>query len=395
MKINISINNNIMTISQVKKLAVENAREFERVVIEQADDSVSIIFDANYLEYISSTGLRALLNIRKKHDLSVINVSQDVYDIFETTGFCEIIPTKKKRKQINIEGCEVIGTGGTGTIYRIDEETVAKVFNHSFDLPAVEREHDITKNALVSGIPTMIPFDIAECNGQYAIVYELLTGSDYVNIIRKNPGKMSEYIRDYAGFIREMNRVSVSPKIFKSHKETYINLLESCEAKLSEEEYKLFRKLFEAIPEGYGFVHGDCHMKNIMLSDNERLIIDLEGCGYGHYFFELIAICCDYKLPGLSMFKGMKDFVVEMVMGFNKARCLEIWNLFFEEYMGDNDNKRDIDEMCTVYAYLRHTLNAFLNPLLAPDFIIEEMKKYILEAANINFDKYRKLLKQM
>lgn len=385
--------NNVMTISGIEMLTVDNASELERMAIENAGHADRIVFDADNLSYISSAGLRALLKIRKRKELSVINVSQNVYDIFEMTGFHEMMPVKKKRKQIHIDGCEVIGAGGTGTIYRIDRETAAKVFIKNFDLAAVEREHDITRNALVSGIPTMIPFDIAECSGQYAIVYELLDGTNYVDAIKNHPEEMSHYIHGYAGFIREMNRTDVSPDTFKSQKEAYLGLLERCRGKLSEEEYELYKDMLEAIPQGYGFVHGDCHMKNIMICNDDRLIIDLEGCGYGHCFFELIAICCDYKLPGLPMFKGMKDFVVEMVMGFNKAACLDIWNSFFEEYMGSQKNRHDIDEMCTVYAYLRHTLNAYLNPLLAPDFIIDEMKRYIWDAAYGNAEKYREALK--
>ena len=254
----------VMTISHVERLTVDNAAGFESTVFENADDSKRIVFDAKDLAYISSAGLRALLKIKKKYDLTVINASQEIYDIFETTGFHEMIPIKKKRKQIHVDGCEVIGTGGTGTIYRIDRETVAKVFNSNFDLAAVEREHDTTRNALVSGIPSMIPFDIAECDGKYAIVYELLSGRNYVDAIKDNPEKKSDYLCDYAGFLRKMNQTAISPDKFKSHKQTYLDLLFRAKEKLSEEEYRLYRDLFEAIPDEYGFIHGDCHLKNII-----------------------------------------------------------------------------------------------------------------------------------
>ena len=32
-------------------------------------------------------------------------------------------------KEINVNGCEIIGRGGQGTIYRLDEETIVKLYN--------------------------------------------------------------------------------------------------------------------------------------------------------------------------------------------------------------------------------------------------------------------------
>ena len=62
-----------------------------------------ILFDAENLEYISSAGLRVLMKVRKSagRKLDIINVSRDVYDIFETTGFTEMFCVKKAYRSIN------------------------------------------------------------------------------------------------------------------------------------------------------------------------------------------------------------------------------------------------------------------------------------------------------
>ncbi|MBR0292948.1 MAG: STAS domain-containing protein [Acidaminococcaceae bacterium] len=53
---------------------------------------VKTLFDADGLEYISSAGLRVLLKLCKeqKARLPVWNVSDEVFVIFDTTGFTEI-----------------------------------------------------------------------------------------------------------------------------------------------------------------------------------------------------------------------------------------------------------------------------------------------------------------
>ena len=56
-----------------------------------------MIFDAKDLEYISSSGLRVLMQVCKKVNSApeIINVSNDVYDIFDVTGFTQLYSVKK------------------------------------------------------------------------------------------------------------------------------------------------------------------------------------------------------------------------------------------------------------------------------------------------------------
>ena len=60
-----------------------------------------IILDAHKLEYISSVGLRVVLKIKKTLDnTEVINASLEVYDIFEMTGFTDILTVKKSLRDL-------------------------------------------------------------------------------------------------------------------------------------------------------------------------------------------------------------------------------------------------------------------------------------------------------
>ena len=90
-----------------------------------------LCLDARKLTYISSAGLRIMIKLRKElgPGLTVCNVSSEVYDIFDTTGMNLIITIRKRMREISIDGCEVIGKGASGTVYRLDEETVVKIYN--------------------------------------------------------------------------------------------------------------------------------------------------------------------------------------------------------------------------------------------------------------------------
>ena len=69
-------------------------------------DNASPRLCADRLEYISSAGLRVLMKLRKKAGkaLPVLNVSPEVFEVFEMTGFTELLDVKKRLREIAVEG---------------------------------------------------------------------------------------------------------------------------------------------------------------------------------------------------------------------------------------------------------------------------------------------------
>ena len=85
---------NVLTIYVSGRVDSANSAEIEAEVkaARAAVPNVPIVIDAEKLEYISSAGLRILLRLRKAEpELSVINVSSEVYDVLEMTGFTDIL----------------------------------------------------------------------------------------------------------------------------------------------------------------------------------------------------------------------------------------------------------------------------------------------------------------
>ena len=124
-------------------------------------DEEEIVLDAADLIYISSAGLRLILRLRKSNpDIKLINVGADVYDIFEMTGFTEMMTVEKAFRVVSVEGCEEIGHGSNGTIYRIDKDNVVKVYKNADALEEIKHEREVAKLALILGIPTAISYDV-------------------------------------------------------------------------------------------------------------------------------------------------------------------------------------------------------------------------------------------
>ena len=173
--------------------AEETQRELLQVMEENPERELEI--DAGGLEYISSAGLRVLMMLARKQGnaLTVRNVSPEVYDILEMTGFTSILNVKKKLREFSVDGCEVVGRGAIGTVYRIDEDTIIKVYELPDSIPMIENEQKRAKQAFLKGIPTAISYDVVKVGDKYGSVFELLRASTYNDLIRdatRRSGKM-------------------------------------------------------------------------------------------------------------------------------------------------------------------------------------------------------------
>ena len=82
-------------ISIVGRLDTTTAPALEKTINNDIGDPKKLIFDVKGLEYISSAGLRVLLSAQKKMQkngsMKVINVGEVVMEVFEMTGFVDIL----------------------------------------------------------------------------------------------------------------------------------------------------------------------------------------------------------------------------------------------------------------------------------------------------------------
>ena len=144
----------------------------------------AVVLDCDKLEYMSSAGLRVLLRLRQKvPDTSLVNVHAELYEILDMTGFTEMMPVKKAYRVVSLEGCELIGQGANGKVYRLDRENILKVYTNTDALPEIQHERELSRAAFVLGVPTAIPYDVVQvAEGGFGSVYELLNARTYVQL---------------------------------------------------------------------------------------------------------------------------------------------------------------------------------------------------------------------
>ena len=99
MNINQTRNGSELTIALVGRLDTTTAPELEAVVKEALEGVETLCFDLEKLEYVSSAGLRVLLQaqkmMNKQGTMKVRNVSEIIMEIFEVTGFTDILTVEQ------------------------------------------------------------------------------------------------------------------------------------------------------------------------------------------------------------------------------------------------------------------------------------------------------------
>ena len=77
------------------RLDTTTAPELEKELKENLDGVTALVIDMAALEYISSAGLRVLLSAQKimgkQGEMKVTHVSKTIMEIFEVTGFSDIL----------------------------------------------------------------------------------------------------------------------------------------------------------------------------------------------------------------------------------------------------------------------------------------------------------------
>lgn len=98
MNINIEKVDNSTIFKLEGRLDTVTAPELEQVINNEGDALKNLVLDFGGINYISSAGLRVLLGTQKKMNtqgsMELINVSEDVMDILEMTGFADILVIK-------------------------------------------------------------------------------------------------------------------------------------------------------------------------------------------------------------------------------------------------------------------------------------------------------------
>lgn len=349
-----AVDQDILTIGLAGHIDSGNASEVESCIneIREGHPAEHIVMDCGNLKYISSAGLRIILRVKKKvKDTRITEVSNEVYEVLEMTGFTELMDVKKAYRVISVEGCEVIGEGANGRVYRIDKDTIVKVYLNPDALPEIQRERELARTAFVKGVPTAIPYDVVRIEGGgYGSVFELLNAQSFINLLKSGEKTLDEIAEMSIELLKIIHSTVVEPGSMPDMKQVALDWASYLKDYLPEAEGQKLYSLIEAVPDDNHLMHGDYHLKNIMLQDGESLLIDMDTLCYGYPVFEFA-----------SMFNAYGGFAetdhnrILKFMGIPYEEAVEFLNKSLKLYFDGADDKkvREVKDKARIIGYAR------------------------------------------
>lgn len=382
MKVDSRVEGSKLYICPCGHISSANAAEAEAAVNAALENApgYEVVVDAENLEYISSVGLRMILRLKKAHrELKIINVSAEVYEVFAMTGFTEMMDIQKAYRVLSVEGCEAIGQGSNGVVYRLDSETVVKVFRDKDSLPLIEREQELARKAFIMGIPTAISYDIARVGDTYGSVFELLNAESYSNLLMEQPEREDEIIGDFVDILKQIHTTVMKPGEIPAMKDTALAWTHDLNGQLPADKYEKLCSLMEAVPDDLRLLHGDYHFKNVMVQDGESLIIDMDTLCTGNPVFEFGSI--------FNAYVGFGETRPDNVIGFLDIpydQTCRIWRKILKAYFGTEDEAvlNDKENKAKVVGYtrlLRRTIRRERDKAEA----IERYRKELIQAIDM------------
>jgi len=257
----------------------------------------------------------------------------------------------KKYREVSTEGCELLGKGAKGEVYRYDEELVIKVFNENNTYHDVEQEIAKARKAFILGIPTAISFGIVSVGKKYGAMFEMVDSDTLSRYIARSPGQVDGYAAIMAGTAQIIHNVKVTEDDgFPYASERVNDYISGGIGMVDEALGNRCLKLLEDLPVTDTLVHGDFHTGNVFLQNGEPLLIDMDRVSVGHPIIELSDLCYFYVLLSEDSPSSVEKF-----MGFSCDTAREFFNCFLKHYLKTEDENRlkEVSEKASLIGYSR------------------------------------------
>lgn len=283
----------------------------------------------------------------------------------------------KPMREISVEGCEVLGRGGNGAVYRLDDETIVKeYFKERSSLEKINKNREITKAAFVAGIPTMIAFDLVRVGDNYGVIYEMINAKSLNRVIPENPDKIEEYADLITDTLIKLHHTELDDNILPDARTKFwTEVAQTKEAGFyTEEEAARVKALIDAIPKRNTFIHMDYHPGNMMLQNGEILLIDVDDSGVGHPILDFASMYLVYVTAAKTNWKATSQEI-------RKKHYDILWDRFVKRYFNTNNPKEiaEINRQIYGYSLVRYIRGVACSPsvpnILRKPFVKSAKKK--------------------
>ena len=230
-----------------------------------------------------------------------------------------------KYKTLEIGDQKPFAKGGTGECYRLDEDTILKLYYEGFPKEYVQREKAGARTALVAGVPTAISFQPVQVGNRYGLVYERVEGKTLSELTAQEPSLAQERGGMLAVIAKTLHGAHGKPWSLPRTTEHIRKELPKIDY-ATESTIRHIQAFMDGLDEEQGFVHGDFHPNNVIVSADGPMLIDMGDFSLGSPLFDLASLLfCLFESPeakkgGFNPFNGLtREEAKAFWQGFEKA----------------------------------------------------------------------------
>jgi anti-anti-sigma factor len=327
MNTTIDIQGDRMVVALHGRLDASSAPAVEAQLV--TDGIRELVLDFADCPFVSSCGIRTVLVAHRRMAnaggrMVARSLPPAVREIFDMTGLSSIISIARPTREISIDGLELLSQGVCGECFRLDAETVVKLYREGVAPEVAEQEKRYAKAAFVMGIPTAISYDVVSCGTRSGIVFELLNAELFSSVIRRDPGSIDLHARRLSDIAKLLHAGKGDRAILTDLKDRFRGYIRQIDDVLTPEETEHMLDRLEAVPDADTCVHFDLHSSNIMVQGGELVIIDMGDFSIGSNMFDLGLIYMIYGVPELGMCRMATKIETEDGLAF--------WNAFARHY---------------------------------------------------------------
>ena len=251
-------------------------------------------------------------------------------------------------RRISIAGAVKIGEGAHGEVYRIAEDTIVKVYRPMVSMEEIQREKKLARWAFVKGLPTAISFDIVRVDDWYGVVYEMLNARSASDYIKESDENFDKFIAKSVDLMNQIHAVEVIPGELSDMKKKTIGWIEKLDRYLPSGACDRLMKLTEKLPDSHTLLHADFHLKNILITGDDLMLVDMDTLCAGDPIFELATIYNSYmEFPSISP-------MAALFLGIDVETAKRIWDGMLARYLEyTKEDEKEVTRMAQLLGCIR------------------------------------------
>lgn len=324
--------------------------------------SENIELDCSGVEMITEAGIKKMTEFTDScKTVRLMSVNPEICSLLKFAGIPKNVTVEGEGRQVSLAGCDLMGKGANGEVYRLNPEQILKVYRDGTCIDDIIKERMHTKKAFRAGVPSPISYEIVEVEGgRLGLITELIRSISLAKLIGKDPENIEKYIDGYVRTVRTVHGIDAEKEVdypLISALETFRGYIGYLEKHLSPETLRELNEFADSVGDGTALLHGDIQPNNVRITDDGRiLLIDMDTLTKGSELFDLGYLCRTIVLFWLV--RSQKDF-----LHFDEESGKRIWRLFLNGYYHDLTEKeiRTKERQCRIIGFtslLRKTIKS-------------------------------------